>query len=604
MESTALLDEELAENLALAANVSRCVVLAGRRQFDRFLLRGQRDYPRPVTLERLCHESLEALATWTYDPGRRRLKLAWAAAHRGIPQGDLPGDVGYEQSFEFVKLLDAYSSISLSNDTDRYVLVVDAALLFEDANLPRDDDFRALQAVERFARTPESGRFLILRTARTTDLPQAVVRSPHIRVIHIPEASRDVRHAYALSRIQGLAERCGLETEAAARAVSDATEDWTLEQIDALLCTAERQGTAQPHDIEELARALRIGSTHSPWAGERIRYAISGAREALTRRVLGQPGAIDAVVNSLRQAAVGLSSAHQSQNSQAPRAIFFFAGPTGTGKTELAKSISQLIFGQEQLLRFDCGELRQEHAVARLIGAPPGYIGYARGGELTEGIRAKPNSVVLFDEIEKAHPRLLDTLLGVLDDGRLTSGQGETLFFGQAVVIFTSNLGMYKEVKDPEGRVVTRRPRFTYDTPFSTIEAEVREAIQQEFVTNLGRPELLGRLGGPESIIVFDYLRDLSSVCRKFLRNIVDACERLHNVTVCIDDSIIEHIVNETNSSPDALLLGGRGLVPALNHWVTNPIADYLFDATGGSCAIQISVKNGQTLIAPTKPKG
>lgn len=148
----------------------------------------------------------------------------------------------------------------------------------------------------------------------------------------------------------------------------------------------------------------------------------------------------------------------------------------------------------------------------------------------------------LFDEIEKAHPRLLDTLLGVLDDGRLTSGQGETSYFGQAVLIFTSNLGMYVEISDGNG-ALTRQPRFGYDTPFDVIERTVREAIREEFVTGLGRPELLGRFGGAESIVVFDYLRDLERVCRKFVTNIAASCRRLHGIELTVDDAVIEQVV-------------------------------------------------------------
>jgi ATP-dependent Clp protease ATP-binding subunit ClpB len=248
------------------------------------------------------------------------------------------------------------------------------------------------------------------------------------------------------------------------------------------------------------------------------------------------------------------------------------------------------------LLRFDCGELRQEHAVARLIGAPPGYVGYDRGGELTEGIRAKPNSVVLFDEIEKAHPRLLDTLLGVLDDGRLTSGQGETAYFGQAVLIFTSNLGMYKEVNNGKG-ALTRQPRFEYETPFDVVEQGVKEAIREEFVSVLGRPELLGRFGGAESIVVFDYLRDLDRVCRKFMSNIAANVKRLHGVELVVDDALVERVVRATQSRPDALVLGGRGLKPELDRVLTHPLADHLFEKPVRQCSLQASLDNEWTVF-------
>lgn len=587
------LDEELAENLGLAARVSSCIVLAGRRQFDRFLLRGTDGTPRILSLERLCHEHIAAQATWTYDPSRRRAALARSNGGLSLETA-LPTAPGDGKELNPSEVIEAFAALHAGEPDSRFALLVDAGLLFEDPATPRDGDFQILRTLERFARTADRNHVLLLRVGRTTLLPASLLSSPQVRTVPIPMASRDVRHAYTLRRGGALAERYAVAPDAVAQTLGNATEDWTLDQLDALVQTAERQATAGLHDLEELARAVRIGCTHSPWAGERIREAVSSGCAELTQRVLGQPQAVDAVVSALRKAVIGLSTAHQSPGSQAPRAVFFFAGPTGTGKTELAKAMSQLVFGQEQLLRFDCGELRQEHAVARLIGAPPGYVGYDRGGELTEGIRAKPNSVVLFDEIEKAHPRLLDTLLGVLDDGRLTSGQGETSYFGQAVLIFTSNLGMYEEVDHGTG-AMTRRARFDYDTPFDTIERVVREAIRDELVTRLGRPELLGRLGGAESIIVFDYLRDLERVCRKFVDNIATTCRRLHGLELVVDEALVAAIVARTRARPDALVLGGRGLRPELDRLLTDPLADYLFEHPPLEGQLVASLHEGRT---------
>ena len=588
-------DDALTDNLRLAAQVSSCVVLAGLRQFDRFLLAGTEGAPRVLSLERLCHEAIGAHATWTYDPAQGRVLLSRSARELTL-QTTLPVHPGGGQDMQPGALIDAFTALVPETPEARFALLVDAGLLMEDAVTPRDGDFRLLRALEQFARTSDRSRVLLLRVGRTTALPGTLLSAPQTRTVHIPAASRDVRQAYALRRATTIAQRCVAAPEAVARTLSDATEDWTLDQLDALVQTAERQPTLRMHDLEELARAVRLGTTQSPWAGERIRAAVAAAEIDLTARVLGQPKAVAAVSSALRKAVIGLSAAHQSQGSQAPRAVFFFAGPTGTGKTELAKAVSQLVFGQEQLLRFDCGELRQEHAVARLIGAPPGYVGYDRGGELTEGIRAKPNSVVLFDEIEKAHPRLLDTLLGVLDDGRLTSGQGETSYFGQAVLIFTSNLGMYEEMGEAMGRA-QRRARFEYETSFETIERTVREAIRDEFVSQLGRPELLGRFGGAESIIVFDYLRDLERVIRKFTANIAASCQRLHGVELMVDDTLVDEVARCTRERADALVLGARGLRPDLDRLLTDPLADYLFERRRSPGRLRAVYRDGCTVF-------
>lgn len=590
--TTARLDDEISENIRVSMEVSRCLVLVGVRQFDRFLLADCDAVPRILTLERICHDSIGSAATWTYDPARRKVALARAGEAKDL-RTVLPTQPGESAEIGAAEAIAAFAAVE---GECRFVLVMDAGLLFADPQGPHGDDFRLLQAIERFARDGDRSRILVLRVPRASSLPAPVQACLHVRTVHIAPASRDVRHAYACRRGESLASQCGAPLEALADSVSRVTDDWTLEQVDGLLQMGERQQVVSLPGIEELARAIRVGTTHSPWAGERIRLAVKGAGATLSARVTGQPAAVGAVSSALRKAVVGLSSAHQSQGSQAPRAVFFFAGPTGTGKTELAKALSQLVFGQEQLLRFDCGELRQEHAVSRLIGAPPGYVGYDRGGELTEGIRAKPNSVVLFDEIEKAHPRLLDTLLGVLDDGRLTSGQGETSHFGQALLIFTSNLGMYEEVAE-HGVAPVRRPRFGYDTPFDVIERRVRDAIREEFVSGLGRPELLGRFGGAESIIVFDYLRDLEQVCRKFIANIAAGVERLHGIGLTVDVGLIAQAVRNTQERPDSLVLGGRGLKPELDRLLTDPLANYLFDTLARSGTLHARLVDGKTVF-------
>jgi ATP-dependent Clp protease ATP-binding subunit ClpA len=591
------LDKELAENIVLAAHVANTIVLAGVRQFDRFLLGDATGMYRMLTLERICHENLNAFATWVFDPAKDGSVVLTMENPELNLETSLPTELGVEKAISFSDACDAFSSLSIPDTKASFALVVNASLLVEDFASPRGEDFSLIKAIEKFSRSTERVHTLILRVGKTTEVPNMILSSPFVRVVHIPSASRDVRHAYSYKRGNQVAKICNVGVDDVANISSNATEDWTLDQVDALFQAAESQQISRLNDFEELARAVRIGTTSSPWAGDRIRNAVAGANSDLTKQVLGQPAAVDAVVASLKKSVIGLATAHQSQGSQAPRAVFFFSGPTGTGKTELAKAISQLVFGQEQVLRFDCGELRQEHAVSRLIGAPPGYVGYDRGGELTEGIRAKPNSVVLFDEIEKAHPRLLDTLLSVLDDGRLTSGLGETAFFGQSILIFTSNLGMYEEVNDSNG-MPARRPRFNYDTPFEDIENKVREAVRKEFVSVLGRPELLGRFGGAKSIVVFDFLRDLEKVCLKFVMNISISCERLYGIKLIVDDSVIELVVNTTKLHPDALVLGGRGLKPELDRILTNPLADYLFENPTRQCKLQASIKDNHTIFS------
>jgi ATP-dependent Clp protease ATP-binding subunit ClpB len=573
------LDDALVASIRMAALVANTQVLMGRRQHDRFCVAPAEPgaVPRVVSLEQVAHEAVDALASWLFEPVSGQVRLLRAPSQLALGTTRLPTQLGRQEAMALPELLAAFAALPAPPNNQRLMLMLDAGLLFEEPTTPRAEDFTALRAIEHLARTAPRSHALLLRAPQSAAVPPTLLAHPKVRSIQLPTTSLDVRTAYAGLRSQALAEQCHAPVDAVARVVATATEDWNLDAVDSLIQSALRGPVSSLVDIEELARAIRVGTARSPWVGQQIREVVRNAEQTLQARVKGQPEAVKTVVRALRKACTGLSGAHEGRNTNLPRGTFLLSGATGTGKTEMAKALAQMIYGAEGvLIRFDCSELGAEHAMSRLIGAPPGYVGYERGGDLTKAVRARPNSVVLFDEVEKAHPSLWKLFLQILGDGHLTDGGGETADFSQTIIIFTSNLGIYEEQVDAHGRT-HRVPRFDHQTPYAAVHATVLDAIRAYFVSKLGLPEVLGRLQ-ERNIVVFDLLRDHAAVAAKFEGNVVDRCRRLHGTELSVAPELRQELVQRVASRPEALALGGRGLASDLDAMLVEPLADYLFD--------------------------
>ena len=290
--------------------------------------------------------------------------------------------------------------------------------------------------------------------------------------------------------IKGQLDQAKLELETAKRkgdyARAGELQNGVIPSLEGKLKAAE-EVSAQAMLKEEVT-AEDVASVVSRWTGVPVDRMLEGEREklvhmeeSLRRRVIGQDEALAAVANAVRRARAGL------QDPNRPLGSFLFLGPTGVGKTELTKALAAFLFDDEAaMVRIDMSEYMEKHSVARLIGAPPGYVGYEEGGSLTEAVRRRPYQVILFDEIEKAHPDVFNVLLQVLDDGRLTDGQGRTVDFRNTLVVMTSNLGSDILAAQPEGALSER----------------VREAVM-EVVRGHFRPEFLNRL---DEILLFHRL--------------------------------------------------------------------------------------------------
>jgi len=272
--------------------------------------------------------------------------------------------------------------------------------------------------------------------------------------------------------------------------------------------------------------------------------------QGLGKRVVGQEDAVKAVANAVRRSRAGLS------DSNRPVGSFLFLGPTGVGKTEVCKALADFLFDTEAaMVRIDMSEFMEKHAVARLIGAPPGYVGYEEGGYLTEAVRRRPYSVILLDEVEKAHADVFNILLQVLDDGRLTDGQGRTVDFRHCIIVMTSNLGSHM-IQDMAGKV-----------SYGEMKTLVMETVNQHF-----RPEFINRI---DEIVVFSPLdqkqiREIADIQLNGLRERLKA----QQYDLIVEKPVLEKLAR-AGFDP---VYGARPLKRVIRHQLEDPLAEKLLE--------------------------
>lgn len=333
-------------------------------------------------------------------------------------------------------------------------------------------------------------------------------------------------------------------------------------------------------DIEDAIRAYTLGTDESPWRGRQLWVQISAAEKpadeqvGLRDRVLGQDAAVTRALDILKRSAVGLSGAQASSQPSRPRGVMFFAGPTGVGKTELAKALTEVVFGDVgALVRFDMSEYSGEENAARLIGAPPGYTGHDAGGQLTNAVRERPFRLLLFDEVDKAHPSILDNFLQILDDGRLTDGQGATVHFTECLIVFTSNLGIVTRQRDGSfAQSVSEKD------DYDVVQTKVVNAIKDHFHLELRRPELLNRIG--DNVIVFDFIRPPvdRQIFDMMVRNVVTHVRRSQGAVLSFEPEVLDRLAAWATAD---LSYGGRGIGNRVETALVNPLSRALFERFG-----------------------
>ena len=346
------------------------------------------------------------------------------------------------------------------------------------------------------------------------------------------------------------------------------TEGLTFTELDAMRRLSKRECTP----IRELCTIVdlyKYGIKENPWQNLSI-DSLRTAKQDFEKRIKGQDAALERTLDVVKRAVTGMNGLSSSSTAK-PKGVLFFAGPTGVGKTETAKALAEKLFGDESAcIRFDMSEYGQSHSDQKLMGAPPGYVGYEAGGQLTNAIKKNPFAIVLFDEIEKAHSSILDKFLQILEDGRLTDGQGNTVYFSETIIIFTSNLGMF--VKDEFGK---RYQNVTMDMDYAEVEKRLRQAVEDHFKLELGRPEILNRIG--ENIVVFDFIRQEAgqAILKAQVDKIIRRLEEQKAIRVTVTDKAYAELSAAALSD---LSNGGRGVGNQVEALLINPLSRWLFD--------------------------
>jgi ATP-dependent Clp protease ATP-binding subunit ClpB len=370
------------------------------------------------------------------------------------------------------------------------------------------------------------------------------------------------------TKIKEQIEQARLQLEAAQRqqdyARMSEIQYGTLPELEKQLKAAQEAETTCFQLLQDRVTAEEIAEVVARWTGIPVSKMLEGEREKLLKmedalhgRVVGQDEAIKVVSDAVRRSRAGLSDPNR------PSGSFLFLGPTGVGKTELCKALAEFLFDSaDAMVRIDMSEFMEKHAVSRLVGAPPGYVGYEEGGYLTEAVRRRPYSVILLDEVEKAHPDVFNILLQVLDDGRLTDGQGRTVDFRNTVIVMTSNLGS-QMIQELSG-----------DTPesYTQMKAAVMGVVQAHF-----RPEFINRL---DDIVVFHPLdkAQIRSIARIQLRGLEKRLGE-RGIRIEVSDKAFD-LLGNVGFDP---VYGARPLKRAIQQQLENPLAQRILSGDFGS---------------------